>query len=98
MAFLTLPALRHFTQTRILLGEPSTIARTVFRLGIKRRILTPVIFKPTPPFFLDKPRRLMVLPATGFLPQIRHIFDIFVTPLVGDMLTQVNLICKKKII
>ena len=98
MAFTTLPALRHLTQTRILCGVPSTMALTVFRLGRKRRGVMPVIFRPTPPFFLARPRRTIVLPATGFLPQIKHIFDIFLCSVFeGAILTQVTGICKKKI-
>jgi hypothetical protein len=56
------------------------MARTFLRFGKNRLGFTPVIFWPTPPFFLAKPRRFMVLPATGFLPHIAQIFDIFVTP------------------
>jgi hypothetical protein len=78
MAFTTLPALRHLTQTRILFGVPSIIALTVFKFGMNLRAVIPVIFWPTPPFFLARPRRTSVRPATGFLPQIKHIFDIFI--------------------
>lgn len=34
-----------------------------------------MIFWPTPPFALASPRRTIVLPATGFLPQEKHTFD-----------------------
>jgi len=69
----------------------------VLRFGRKRRGFTPVIFWPTPPFFLAKPRRLMVLPATGFLPQISHILDIFgYSFFVADILAHVLGRGKKK--
>jgi hypothetical protein len=44
---------------------------------MNRRGLMPVIFCPTPPFFFAKPRRVIFRPATGLLPHISQIFDIF---------------------
>jgi hypothetical protein len=76
MAFFILPAFKHLVQTLILFVSPSIIARTILRLGKKRRLLIPVIRWPTPPFFLANPRLDIVRPATGFFPHISHIRDI----------------------
>lgn len=56
------------------------MVRIFCKLGRKKRLDMPVIFLPTPPFFLANPRRLMLLPARGFFPQIAHILDIELPP------------------
>ncbi len=70
LIFWTLPALRHLVQTRILFMEPLRETLIFWRLGEKVRFEIPVIFLPTPPFFLALPRRIMLLPACSLLPQI----------------------------
>ncbi len=40
------------------------------------RLVIPVVFLPTPPFFFANPRRVMEFPLMAFLPHIAHFFDI----------------------
>lgn len=63
-------------QTVIVWGVPLITTFTLWRFGRNRRLVTPVIFLPAPPFFLASPRRQMLLPATGFFPQIAQTLDI----------------------
>ena len=63
-------------QTLIRLICPFTFALTVWRFGRNLLIVIPVIFFPTPPFFLARPRRFIVLPATGPFLHIEQVLDI----------------------
>jgi hypothetical protein len=75
-ALTTFPAFRHFAQTLIRRTVPFWMALTVWILGRKRRFVTPVVFNPMPPFFFGKPRRAILLPATGPFPQMEQTLDI----------------------
>jgi len=66
------PVFRHLAQTRIRCGTPLITARIKWRFGLNHRAVTPVIFRPAPPLMRAIPRRLMVRPATGPLPQMAH--------------------------
>ena len=63
---MTLPALRQLVQTSRRRGVPSTMALTRWILGLNRRELRPLIRRCMAPL----PRRLMLLPKLGCLPQI----------------------------
>lgn len=63
-------------QTRRDFLVPFTITFTFCRLGKNLRRVCPVIFLPAPPLALAIPRRLMVRPDIGFLPQIAQTNDI----------------------
>jgi len=63
-------------QTFTLLGEPLRIIRIVCRFGRNLLFDIPVIFLPTPPLALARPRLAIVFPATGPFPHILHTRDI----------------------
>jgi len=63
LTFWTFPALRHLVQTKILFTVPLKETLIFWRLAEKVRFVIPVIFLPTPPFFLALPLREMLLPA-----------------------------------
>ena len=63
-------------QTKILFTVPLKETLIFWRLGEKVRFEIPVIFLPTPPFFLALPRREMLLPARVPLPQTAQTRDI----------------------
>src|SRR4051794_25482305 len=70
--FLISPLRMALTATRIVLTSPSTSTFTRCRFGKNRRLVVPVIFRPTPPRYLALPRYRFLLPPTGFLPVIAH--------------------------
>src|SRR5262245_33421587 len=65
-----MPRERYFAATRMRTILPSTTARTFCTLGLKVRFVQDVIFSPTPPFCLARPRLVNWRPAWVFLPLI----------------------------
>jgi hypothetical protein len=65
-----LPAFRHFAHTRSRRRRPFTTVRTLWRLGMRRRLVRLMTRVPVPPRVFGLPRRAMLDPASGLLPQI----------------------------
>jgi hypothetical protein len=63
-------------ETLILQTLPSTMARTFWMFGLNLRLVTPVMFLPTPPRYLALPRLAIELPADVFLPVKWHTLDV----------------------
>src|SRR5436190_5558407 len=72
VALMILPPLRQRVHSFTRVGTPSTSARTFWMLGLNLRIVRPVQRRPTPPFFLGRPRRATMLPPSVRLLQIEQ--------------------------
>src|SRR5262245_52790526 len=70
--FFTSPLRMALTATRIVLTVPLISTLTRCRFGRNRRLVVPVILRPTPPRYFALPRYRFLLPLTGFLPVIAH--------------------------
>lgn len=73
---MSFPLLIHFAQTRIFFIFLSMTTCFDWRLGKNFRLVIPVVFLPTPPFFLAKPRRVIEFPVSADFPQISHFLAI----------------------
>lgn len=76
-ALTTKPVLMHAVQTVIFCGRPLRTARTLCRLGLKRRLLTLWAW-------------LTLLPTIGFFPQISHTFAIFLLHVIQNFMPTSN--------
>jgi len=63
------PRFMHFVHTRTFWRLPSMITCLGCRFGANLRLDIPVVFSPTPPFDLGRPRLLIVDPDTARFPQ-----------------------------